>query len=170
MIEIAKLLKPHGIGGSIKLRLYSDNYEDFAARGYAYLNKDGDSRRIGYSVLRTAPPFVYVQLDGVDTRTQAEALSGVPLFLPREDFNPPDEGEQYIVDLIGLSVLDENGVKLGELKDVLQHGAADVYVVVGSRGFMFPAIKRVIKSVDMSNREMHVDGAALGEVAVYDDV
>lgn len=170
MIEIAKILKPHGINGCVKLRLYSNNFDDFASRGYAYIQKDGGSCRIGYSVLRTAPPFVYVQFDGIDTRTQAETLSGVSLFLPREAFAAPDEGEHYIIDLIGISIIDENGEELGVLNDVLQHGAADVYVVKGSRGFMFPAIKRVIESVDIKKREMRVRTAALNEVAVYDDV
>jgi len=66
--------------------------------------------------------------------------------------------------------VDENGEKLGVLKDVLQHGAADVYVVQGKRGFMFPAVKRVITAVDLEAGEMRVDSRALSEVAVYDDI
>jgi 16S rRNA processing protein RimM len=82
----------------------------------------------------------------------------------------PEEGEHYIVDLIGITVLDENGVKLGVLKDVLQHGAADVYVVHGLKSFMFPAVKRVITSVDIDAGILRVDSRTLEEVAVYDVV
>jgi len=170
MIEIGRILKPHGIQGQLKVRLYSDNFDAFAERGFAYVNKDSKPRRIGYTVVRVEPPFLYITMEGVATRSDAEALTGLPLMVSRSDLDEPDEGEHYIVDLIGLSVVDESGVKLGVLKDVLQHGAADVYVVQGPKGFMFPAVKRVITAVDLKTGVLRVDSKALKEVAVYDGV
>ncbi len=170
MIEIGKILKPHGIQGQLKVRLYSDNFEAFESRGYAFIRQDGEVRRIGYAVIREESPFVYVLVGGVSTRTDAEALSGLPLFLRRSDLDDPEEGEHYIVDLIGLKVVDESGVELGVLKDILQHGAADVYVVKGAKSFMFPAIKRVISEVDLDEGVLRVNAQALEEVAVYDGV
>lgn len=170
MIEIGKILKPHGIQGQLKVRLYSDNFEAFESRGYAFIRQDGELRRIGYAVIRTESPFVYVLLGGVSTRTDAEALSGQPLFLRRSDLDDPEEGEHYIIDLIGLKVVDESGAELGVLKDILQHGAADVYVVKGVKNFMFPAIKRVIAKVDTEQGVLRVNAKALEEVAVYDSV
>jgi 16S rRNA processing protein RimM len=170
MIEIGRILKPHGIQGQLKVRLYSDNFDAFAERGFAYVNKDGKPWRISYDVVRVEPPCLYLIAEGVATRSEAEALCGMPLLLRREDLEEPDEGDHYIVDLIGLSVVDENGAKLGVLKDVLQHGAADVYVVQGPKGFMFPAVKRVITAVDIKAGELRVDSKALEEVAVYDGV
>ena len=57
-------------------------------------------------------------------------------------FDEPEEGEHYVCDLIGLSVFDEEGSKLGVLKEILQNGAADVYVVKGGRSFMFPGAEK----------------------------
>ena len=170
MIEIGRILKPHGIQGQLKVRLYSDNYEEFAARGFAYVQQNGNTWRMEYDVVRVEPPFIYIAADGVIARNQAEALRNLPMLLNRSDLEEPEEGEHYIVDLIGLDIFDENGEKLGVLKDVLQHGAADVYVVRGKRSFMFPAVKRVITSVDLKAGEMRVDSRALSEVAVYDDI
>jgi 16S rRNA processing protein RimM len=170
MIEIGRILKPHGIQGQLKVRLYSDNFEEFTRRGYAYIKQDEGARRIGYAVMRAEPPFVYLRVGGVSTRTEAEALCGLPLMLGRGDLGEPGEGEHYIVDLIGLTVVDERGTELGVLKDVLQHGAADVYVVRGRKGFMFPALKRVITKVDVQAGAITVDSKALEEVAVYDGV
>jgi 16S rRNA processing protein RimM len=167
-IEIAKLLKPHGIRGEIKVKLFSDNYDAFCDREFAYIRQDGAYRRITYTAVRVAPPFVYILIEGVNSRNDAETYSGVLLYLDRVDFDEPDDGEYYVCDLVGLRVVDEKGEKLGTLKDVLQHGAADVYVVDGPRGFMFPALRRVIRSVDIANGEICVDSGALGEVAVYD--
>lgn len=170
MIEIAKVIKPHGVKGDIKLMLYSQNFDDFAARGFAYIGNEGGGRRALYSVLRTAPPFVYVHFEGIDTRTEAQKLAGAALYITRDDFKAPDEGEYYIVDLIGMTVKDENGIELGVLSDVLQHGAADVYEVKGARNFMFPSLKSVIKNVDAKKGIMLIDSKALSQVAVYDDI
>lgn len=170
MIEIGRILKPHGIQGQLKVRLYSDNFEGFEQRGYAHTRQDGETRRIGYDVLRVEPPFLYVHVDGVSTRSEAETLSGLPLLLHRSDLEAPEEGEHYIVDLIGLKVMDDRGAELGVLKDVLQHGAADVYVVRGLKSFMFPAVKRVIAEVNLGEGVLRVNAKALEEVAVYDGV
>lgn len=170
MIEIGKILKPHGIQGQLKVRLYSDNYEAFESRGYAFIRQNGEMRRIGYAVIRAEAPFVYVIVGGISSRTDAEALSGLPLFLRRSDLDEPEEGEHYVVDLIGLRVVDESGAELGVLKDILQHGAADVYVVKGVKSFMFPAIKRVISKIDIEQGVLRVNAQALTEVAVYDGV
>jgi 16S rRNA processing protein RimM len=171
MIEIAKILKAQGVRGEIKAQLYSDNFEGFEKRGFAYIKSDGGSnKRIEYAVMRSEPPFVYIHIPGIDTRNDAEELCGVFLYLEREELDEPEEGEYYIVDFIGIEVMDESGKKLGVIKDVLQHGAADVYEVKGERNFMFPAIKKVVKSIDIKQKRMIVGAGALEEVAVYDDI
>jgi 16S rRNA processing protein RimM len=169
MIEIARVLSPHGIHGDMKVRLYSDNFDEFCRRGFAYLQSTEGQRRVSYMALRVGPPFVYVHFDGVDTRDDAERLRNTPLFVSRSELEAPGEGEYYITDILGLSVM-AGERKLGVLKDVLQHGAADVYVVKGERGFMFPALKCVIKKIDMAAGVIEVDALALEEVAVYDDL
>jgi 16S rRNA processing protein RimM len=170
MIEIGRILKPQGTRGEMKAQLYSDNFEGFARRGYVYIKQNGDLRRIGYAVTRTAPPFLFLRIAGVATRSNAEVFSGVPMLLHRTEFETPESGEYYIVDLIGLKVVDEHGAELGILKDVLQHGAADVYVVRGAQSFMFPALKRVITGVDLEEGVIRLNAEALAEVAVYDVV
>ena len=169
MIEIARVTSPHGIRGDLKVRLYSDSFDEFCRRGFAYLQNTDGQRRVSYEALRVDPPFVYVHFDGVDTRNDAELMRNTPLFVQRDDLEPPAEGEHYIMDIIGFAVM-ADGKKLGVLKDVFQHGAADVYVVKGDRGFMFPALKRVVRNIDEASGVIEVDAQALGEVAVYDDL
>ncbi|MGI5848577.1 MAG: ribosome maturation factor RimM [Christensenellales bacterium] len=170
MIEIAKIVKAQGIGGELKTHLFSENYEEFSKRGFAYLRQGGIDKRITYETVRTAPPYVYLRIDGINTRNDAEELQGVFLYLDRKDFAALGEGEYYVCDLLGLTVVDKKGEKLGQIKDVLQYGAADVYVVDGERGFMFPALKRVIDKVDIRQGIILVNSETLAEVAVYDDV
>lgn len=164
MIEIAKILKPQGIKGEVKVQLFSDNVAGFCDRGFAYL-KNG--KEISYSVIRENQGYLFLSIDGVDTRNDAEAYRGVFLYLDRSDFDETQDGEYYICDLIGLEITDEAGTVLGKLKEVLQHGAADVYVVKGPKRFMFPALKSVLKSVTAD--KIIVDSEELSKVAVYDD-
>lgn len=169
MIEIARVVAPHGIRGDVKVRLYSENFNEFCRREFAYLKNAEGQLRCNYKALRADPPFVYIHMDGIDTRNDAERLRGMPLFVHRSELEAPAEGEHYIADILGLRVMAE-GKKLGVLKDVLQHGAADVYVVSGETSFMFPALKRVIKRIDIASGVIEVDETALQEVAVYDDL
>jgi 16S rRNA processing protein RimM len=170
MIEIARILKAQGINGDVKAQVFSDDPGAFCDRGYAYIKQGGSMKRTVFDTLRLEPPFAYLHIDGCDTRNDAEALSGIYMYVEKQDLPEPGEGEYYIFDLVGLDVADTAGNKLGVLQDVLQHGAADVYVVKGEKNFMFPALKRVIRNVNIKARVMTVDGAALAEVAVYDDI
>ncbi len=170
MIEIAKILKPVGIRGEVRVRLFSENLKEFSDRGFVYIKKDADFSRINYKTIRIEPPFIVLRIEGVDTRNDAEEYKASLLYIDRNELSDTEEGEHYIIDLLGLEVNDTKGNKLGILKDILQHGAADVYVVKGEKGFMFPALKRVIKNVDLKKRVITIDAEALSEVAVYDDV
>ena len=70
--------------------------------------------------------------------------------MTREDAIPLEEGEYYVADLIGLTVVTEDGEKLGILEDVLQTGANDVYVVSdGKREILIPVIPQCILNVDL---------------------
>ena len=68
------------------------------------------------------------------------------------------EDEYFIADLIGLSVVDEDGERLGTLSDVLQTGANDVYVVKTEAGkeLLLPAIGECVLKVDLAAQEMTV--------------
>ncbi len=170
MIEIAKILKPHGIKGEVKVQLFSDNFDDFCSRGFAYLKHGGSFEKIAFGEIRIEPPFVYLHIEGIDTRSDAESIQGTYLFIDKKELSETQEGEYYVFDLIGLAVKDSSGNSLGVIKEVLQHGAADVYAVKGEKGFMFPALKRVITKVDPGAGVMIVDENALSEVIVYDDI
>ena len=164
MTEIAKILKPQGIHGEVKVQLFSNDVEAFFERGFAY---DKQGKRIEYTPVRSSGLNVIVRLEGINTRNDAERLRGVFLYLNREDFKELDEHEHYICDMIGAKVVDETGTNLGILKEILQHGAADVYVVKGDKNLMFPALKSVITSV--ADGQIVVNSKTLSEVAVYDD-
>lgn len=164
MLLIGKVLRPQGIKGELKIAHYFDAPDDFV--GVSSLYAEGKS----YAVerVRVSDGCVYLKLSGVNDRNAAEALRGASLTIPRENAPEPGDGRYYVADLKGLKVVDGDKV-FGVLKDVIQNGAADVYSVSGEKSFMFPALKSVIKKIDLSTKTVAVDTKELEKVAVYED-
>ena len=99
-----------------------------------------------------------LHLEGYDTPEQAETLRNQILYLNREDVEL-EEGTYFIQDLIGLDVVDaDNGTVYGTLKDVLQTGANDVYVVQaeGGKELLIPAIPDVIVETNIEEHCMKI--------------
>ena len=95
----------------------------------------------------------------------AELLRGGELYIDRSQGEELSENEYYIADIIGMEVVTEEGEPVGQVKDVLETGANDVYLVKreGKKDLMLPAIRDCIREVDIENNRMTVhilDGLA----------
>ena len=101
----------------------------------------------------------------------AEALRGAEVYVDRRHAIKLGTDENFVCELIGLRAVDETGETIGTLRDVLKPNAVcDVYVFDTPRGeLMIPALKRVVKTVDVDAGVMTLDSAALAEVAVWED-
>ena len=102
--------------------------------------------------------FVIVKFKGIDNINQIEKYKGCDLLVTREQAVPLEENENFIVDLIGMKVVTEEGEVLGILTDVLQTGANDVYVVETEqkKEVLLPAIPSCIRKVDVEEAVMTV--------------
>lgn len=167
--ELGRVLKPQGIRGEIKIEAYTDDMNRFADLPHVYLEAGGQYAKTFVEKARTDYKAAYLKLEGIDDRDAAEALRGRYLYIDRENAAPLPEGAYYIKDLIGLDVI-AGGEKLGILKDILQPGAADVYVVTlnGGGTCMFPSVPGVFVEKDVAGGRLVVDENRLKEVAVYD--
>ena len=103
--------------------------------------------------------YVVIKFEGIDTRELAEQIRGAYLEIPREEAIKLPADHFFISDIIGLEVLDEGGQHLGTITDVLETGANDVYVLKGKDGRdnLIPAIKQVVKKVDLENKTMTIE-------------
>ena len=112
-----------------------------------------------------------MQLEGVNDRDAAEALRGTEVYVDRKHAIKLGADENFVCELIGLKAVDENGEAIGTLRDVLKpNTVCDVYVFDTARGeLMIPALKRVVRKVDVDAGVMTLDRAALDEVAVWED-
>ena len=168
---IGEIVRPQGIRGEVKVRALSEDKTRYSRLKKVFA---GDpAQRQEYAVLkgRCSGEFAYLTLSGVETRDEAEKLRGTLLYVSREEAIQLEEGRYFVCDLIGLRAKLQDGTEVGELRDVLSPNPyCDVYVFSTPRGEMqMPALKRVILSVDLENREIVLDGAVLEEIALWPD-
>lgn len=148
-LECGRIINVHGFRGTVKLESWCDAPEILAGLDTLWLEKNGaytPKRVLRASVFRQ---FVLMDLEGVTTEEQANALRNTVVFAAREDL-PLEEGDVFIVDLIGLPVKHaDSGELLGELKDVNTRGARDLYIVKTPTGeHMVPAVPEFVVRID----------------------
>ena len=149
-IECGKIVNTHGCRGGLKLDSWCNEPEDLAALKHIFIRSDENYR--AYRVLKASvfKQFVIVTLDSVDTMDLALAMKGKTVYAKREEFALED-GEYFIVDLIGLDVIDaDTGTVYGQLSDMINRGASDIYVVntpAGER--MIPVVDEFVDHVDI---------------------
>ena len=96
-----------------------------------------------------------LKLKGLGSRNEVEALRGELLEAPDADVVRDDDESFFVHELIGLRVVTSTGTELGRITEVLQSGAADVYVVLGEAGeVLIPAIASVIERIDVKSGEV----------------
>ena len=105
--------------------------------------------------------WLLAKLSGIETREQAEALKGKAILAPRTDLPEPDEGIYYWADLVGLEVVNAQGVVLGVVKGMISSGAQDVMEVAGASGArLLPWVSAVVKHVDLGAGRIEVEWGA----------
>ena len=160
---IAEVLKPQGIRGELKIKTFTDQPEDVKAFKTLYIDN------VPYKILSFrvgSDGAAYVGLRGIPDRNAAELFRGKKIEGDREDAPPLADGQYYIIDIIGLSCETEEGETLGTVKDV-SNLASDVYTIEkAGKSILFPAVKGVIKKVDLENKKLIVDKKIFDEIAV----
>jgi 16S rRNA processing protein RimM len=163
MATIGKVINTHGIRGGLKVLPFSD-----------FPDRVKDLRRIFVQIKgqRTPYPVVdafvngrfwVIHVNGVSTVEAAGELIGSLLEIPLSERVALPENAFYLDEIIGLKVFTVDGDCLGQVKDVLQTGANDVYVI-GREGnesqekdILIPALKSVVLNIDIKNERMDVE-------------
>lgn len=160
ILVIGKLGRAHGLHGEIKVQALTSDPDRFYDLENC-LMMSADERNIvdiNIDFARVSTDQVLLKIQGIDTREQAEKLTGRLLAVKREQAVelPPDTW--FICDLVGCDVYDEQNGFLGQLSDVMQNVAQDVYVVklTGQDDLLFPALKSILTRVDIVGRRIDV--------------
>jgi 16S rRNA processing protein RimM len=129
IVEIGRVLKPHGLAGEVKVRLHWAGSNVLRSARRLLLRREGEpDRTVEVECVRGSSHGPLLKLEGVDDRDRADALRGALLCLPREALPALEPGEYYLVDLIGAEVVGPDG-HIGEVVEVRVHPSVDCAVI-----------------------------------------
>jgi 16S rRNA processing protein RimM len=155
---IGKVVAPFGVRGELKVRSLTDIPDRFSNLEAVYLGPEHTRQRI-QSVRPYKGEMVVLKLAAVEDANSAERLRNFELTIPVSQLAqlPPDS--YYRHDIVGLQVRTMDGREIGAIEDILETGSNDVYVIKTPRGkqVLVPAIKDVIKQIDLIRRMMYID-------------
>jgi len=159
LICIARITGVHGLRGEVKVKSLSDHPERFTKLPGTKLiwRKDGATKAVTVLDVRVAGHTFVIALEGVVSPEQAHPFIAGELLVPEAEVLPLPAGSYYVYQLINMQVIDENGSCLGVVGEVLHLGSNDVYVVQnGQRELLIPALKDIVRNIDLVNKTMHV--------------
>jgi 16S rRNA processing protein RimM len=171
---IGKVVAPFGIHGDLKVFSLSDIAGRFTS--LETVSVLHGTKPTSYTIERVRPykgDTVLLKFVGIDDPTSADVLRNAELVIPLDQLAklPPDSYYQH--DILGLQVYTLQNRHIGSIVDILITGSNDVYVVKGPEGqqFLIPAIKSVIKQVDLIRRMMYIEpmSGLLDDDAVIDE-
>lgn len=166
---IGQVLRPQGIKGLVKIRPDTDDPERFGELETVYLQTREGYQPSSIGDVSVRGDGVYLRLGNAQTRDEAEKQRGLMLYVDREHARALEENETFICDLIGCRVLNTKGIELGMVRDVLQPGGNDVYVIRTPKGEMLlPALRFVVPEIHAAEGYLVIDESRLHEVAVCD--
>ena len=162
MIEIAKILKPQGLRGEMKISMYVHDLGFWSNLKTVYI--DGYEHDV--VKFRYYKGFGYIVLEDVTTCEQAEMFRNITLTVPKEQI-PLADGEYLISDLENCTVIDEQENIIGYVESVEQYGSAYIINILKNGGLRsFPFLNEVIKNVNIQSKKIVVFKNKLGEVLV----
>ena len=163
---VGTIVRPHGVRGAVKIDPLTDDVARFKNIKEIFIENHK------YTVVQSqvSNKEVYLTLNEIKDRNEAELLRGKQVEVDKKDAVKLQEGRFFIVDIIGCKVFVEDK-QIGQVSDVLQYGAADIYVISGDDGkeTMIPAIKKLLLKVDVENKQILLDKQTFEEVATYED-
>lgn len=168
-IEIGRILDAWGVKGWFKVLPYSATPEAlFSSKRWFLLPAERGPKsfdgpiKLAIQAAKEHGGTVVASSLAITDRDEAEALKGARIFISRASFPTPDKDEYYWVDLIGMSVVNREGIELGRVHELLSTGPQTVLVIHHEEQGkmverMVPFVAVFIDSVDMSDRQIRVD-------------
>ncbi|MCE2992379.1 MAG: ribosome maturation factor RimM [Candidatus Jidaibacter sp.] len=152
-ICVGVITSASGIKGYVKIKCFTENPEDIST--FKNVFDPDKARDFNIKIISIRDTYVIASLAGVTSRNDAETLQNTKLYIKRSELPISAEEEFYHADLLGCKVYFDNGLLVGEVKNVCNFGAGDLIEIhddVANKDFFYPFNKQFIKSVDIEAR------------------
>lgn len=151
LLKVGVITSTHGIRGEVKVFPTTDDARRYLDLKEIILNTGKEKKILEIEKVRFFKNMVILKFKGLDNINDVEQYRQKELYVTREQAVPLEENEYFIADLIGLKAVSDEGEDLGEIADVLQTAANDIYVIkkAGISDLLVPAIKECVKNVNL---------------------
>jgi len=157
-LVVGRFGRAHGIKGLIVVHAFTDprdnilNYPDWHG-----LIK-GIAQPLKINHIESNNKHILVSVDGYDTRETVALLTNIDIVVDKKHLPALPEDEFYWHELVGMSVINKDGINLGLVTDILATGANDVLAVVGTKKYLIPYLRdRYVMSIDKTQSQIVVD-------------
>lgn len=158
-LRVGVISSTHGVRGEVKVFPTTDDMRRFEQLKTVEMDAGrGEFMTLHIEDVKYFKNMAILKFREFSDLNEAEKYRGRDLLIERSQAVDLGPDENFIADLIGLRVVTDQGEEFGAMKDVLQTGANDVYVISGKDGkeYLFPAIKQCILDVNLENQVMTV--------------
>lgn len=158
LLQVGVISSTHGIRGEVKVFPTTDDVKRFKKLKKVILDTGRENLPLEVESVKFFKQFAIVKFKGIDNINDIEKYKGKSLLVDRENAVKLRKDEYFIADMIGLQVYTEDGEAFGVLKDVLETGANDVYIIDSQKygEVLVPAIKQCILDVDIEGQKMTI--------------
>lgn len=157
-LEIGQIVNTFGIKGQVKIVPFTDDITRYDELKEIYVEKKNELKLFQIEQVNYKKNMVILKLKGIETVEEAQKLRNCYLKIDRKDAKKLPKDTYFIVDLLGLDVYTDEGKLLGKVDDIYNAGSSDIYVIKDELGkqILLPAIKDVLKEVDLENQKIIV--------------
>lgn len=158
LLQVGVITQTHGIRGEVKVFPTTDDAARFQELRQVLLDTGKETISLEIENVKFFKQFVILKFKGYDNINDIERYKRCALLVKRDDAVPLEEDEYYIADMIGMKVVTDRDEEFGILKNVMETGANDVYVIEhpSAGEVLIPAIKECILDVDIPGKLMKI--------------
>lgn len=156
--QVGVITSPHGVRGEVKVFPTTDDPKRFKRLKEVILDTGRGESLLEIEGVKFLKKLVVLKFKGLDRPEDVEKFRQKSLYVTRENAVRLGRDEYFIADLMGLRVFDEDDSEIGVLREVLETGANDVYLIDlnDGRELLLPAIKECVLNVDVEAGKMRI--------------
>ncbi|MBU0278483.1 MULTISPECIES: ribosome maturation factor RimM [unclassified Gemella] len=160
-LKVGKIVNTHALKGELKIISSSDFIENRLKPGSKLvITKSNQTiKEVVVEVAREHKGAYLVKFEGINSIEEAEKFKNLQLKIDEEFLEDLEDGEYYFYEIIGCKVYRDDNNEIGEIIEILQTGANDVWVVSNNLGkeYLIPYIDDVVKEIDINNKKIFIE-------------
>lgn len=158
LLQVGVISSTHGVRGEVKVFPTTDDVKRFKKLKQVILDTGKEHMPLEVEGVKFFKQFAILKFKGIDNINDIEKYKGKSLLVDRKNAVRLQKDEYFVADMIGMDVYTDEDVHFGTLKDVMETGANDVYIIQTADGkeVLIPAIKQCILKVDVENARMDI--------------